>query len=159
MKFIAKALLGQKNTAVNALLMPLVDLPPSPGCEVNWMWLLAAFEDKLHAQAGQDGVVEAIFGMVGTSADPYFVEVGYNRPHLADGSNTLHLHEQGWRGLLIDGKHQNHSINLHAHFVTHDNIAAIFDQHGVPEEPDYVSIDIDSIDVWVARSLLMSKYR
>jgi hypothetical protein len=97
--------------------------------------------------------------MLGTTATPFYVEVGYNRPYLTDGSNTLYLHEKGWSGLLIDGEHSNHSINLHAHFVTPDNIEDIFDQHNVPLEPDYVSIDIDSIDVWVARSLLKSKYR
>lgn len=153
------AVFQEKNTLMNGLLFPLTDLPPSPGCDVNWMWYLAAFEDKLHAQAGQDGVIGVIFDVIGTTEKPYFVEVGYNAPHLTEGSNTLHLHEQGWSGLLIDGEHQNHSINLHAHFVTHDNIVSIFDQHEVPLEPDYVSIDIDSIDVWVARSLLMSKYR
>lgn len=97
--------------------------------------------------------------MLGTTASPYYVEIGYNEPHLSEGSNTLNMHLQGWAGLLIDGGHENHSINLHKHFVRPDNIVEIFDQHGVPEEPDYVSIDIDSLDVWVARSLLRSKYR
>ena len=108
---------------------------------------------------GQDSVLEVIFSMLGTAERPFYVEVGYNAPHLTEGSNTLHLLEQGWDGLLIDGDHENHSINLHAHFVSPDNIVDIFDQHKVPEEPDYVSIDIDSLDVWVARSLLNSKYR
>lgn len=165
--FLSKRVLG-RNTLVNSLLFPLADLPPSPGCEVNWMWYLGAFEnsgsdgsDNDHfSQAGQDGVLDAILDMIGITAEPFYVEVGYNAPHLTSGSNTLHLHERGgWRGLLIDGEHQNKSINLHAHFVTHDNIESIFDQHKVPLEPDYVSIDIDSIDVWVARSLLKSKYR
>jgi hypothetical protein len=97
--------------------------------------------------------------MIGTTANPYYVEIGYNAPYLTEGSNTLHMYHKGWDGLLIDGDHENHSINLHAHFVRPDNIVDIFDQHSVPEEPDYVSIDIDSLDVWVARSLLNSKYR
>jgi len=136
-----------------------IDLPPNPGCEVNWMWYLSAFEDVKLAQAGQDSVLEVIFNMIGTTRSPYYVEIGYNEPFLTTGSNTLHMLQQGWSGLLIDGDHENHSINLHRHFVTPDNIVDIFDQHGVPEEPDYVSIDIDSLDVWVARSLLNSKYR
>ena len=27
-----------------------LDIPPSPGCEVNWMWFLSAFEDVKYAQ-------------------------------------------------------------------------------------------------------------
>lgn len=27
-----------------------VDMPPSPGCEVNWMWFLSAFENVKFAQ-------------------------------------------------------------------------------------------------------------
>ena len=104
-------------------------------------------------------MLEVIFNMIGTSASPFYVEVGYNQPFLSAGSNTLYMHEKGWSGLLVDGLHENHSINLHAHFVTPDNIVTIFDEHDVPLEPDYVSIDIDSLDVWVARSLLKSKYR
>lgn len=110
-------------------------------------------------QAGQDSVLEVIFSMIGSTSNPYYVEIGYNEPFLTPGSNTLHMLQQGWSGLLVDGDHENHSINLHKHFVTPDNIVSILDQHGVPEEPDYVSIDIDSLDVWVARSLLTSKYR
>ena len=30
-----------------------IDLPPSPGCEVNWMWFLSAFEDVKRAQVSE----------------------------------------------------------------------------------------------------------
>lgn len=147
------------NTEYLEQFYPIIDIPPDDGCDVNWMWYLSMFESIKHAQAGQDSVLEVIFSIIETSDDPYFVEIGYNRPHLTDGSNTLDLHMKGWKGLLIDGTHENHSINLHKHYITPNNIEDIFDVHHVPLQPDYVSIDIDSTDVWVARSLLKTKYR
>lgn len=35
----------------------------------------------------------------------------------------------------------------------------LFDKYGVPSEPDFVSIDIDSIDWWIFRSLIKGGYR
>ena len=35
----------------------------------------------------------------------------------------------------------------------------LFRQHGVSIEVDYVSIDIDSFDLWVLRALLASEFR
>jgi hypothetical protein len=76
------------------------------------------------------------------------------------------MREQGWDGLLIASTQQDLTLtltdtasNLHAHVVTPDNVVSIFNGHHVPLEPDYVSIEMDSVDVWVARSLLSSKYR
>jgi len=34
-----------------------------------------------------------------------------------------------------------------------------FDKHKIPLEPDYVSIDIDSTDLWVFRAIIGSKYK
>ena len=66
----------------------------------------------------------------------------------------------GWKGLLLDGRHENSTINLHQEFITADNIVQLFDKYNVPAEPDYVSIDIDSADIWVLRAIISSgKYR
>ena len=45
-------------------------------------------------------------------------------------------------------------MNLRRAFVSSVNIAALFDHYRVPAEPDYLSIDIDSADLWVLRALL-----
>ena len=52
----------------------------------------------------------------------------------------------------------NPEINLHQEFVTSANIVNLFQKYGVPFEPDYVSIDIDSADLWVMKSI-MGSYR
>jgi hypothetical protein len=46
-KSIAKSM---SNTKYLKEFHPVIDLPPSPGCEVNWMWFLSEFEDVKLAQ-------------------------------------------------------------------------------------------------------------
>lgn len=91
----------------------------------------------------------------------YYVEFGFNSDDFNGGSgaNTYSLHKNfGWTGLLLDGGHENAAINLHKEFVRADNIVSLFEKHGVPDEPDYVSIDVDSADVLILDSLLASRF-
>lgn len=39
---------------------------------------------------------------------------------------TRALREQGWSGLLMDGFHENKSINLHKEYMRSDNILQLF---------------------------------
>ena len=64
-----------------------------------------------------------------------------------------------WTGLLLDGGHANPQINLYQEEITPANIVDLFRKYGVPPEPDYVSIDLDTTDLWVLRALLASRYR
>jgi hypothetical protein len=140
-------------------LHPLVHLPPRPGCSVNWMSNIYKFEKNIHSQGGQDGVLENIFANIGVKSR-FYVEIGFNSMDWGFGSNTYALHDQGWNGLLIDIEKENIAINLVKHKVTPENIEGILDLHNVPREPDYISIDIDSTDLWIARSIMLSeKYR
>ncbi len=89
-------------------------------------------------------------------------ECGYDADDLSGGggSNTHHLRSHyGWTGLLLDRGHANASINLHRELISSRNVLELFRKHGVPLEPDYVSIDIDSTDLWVLRALLASPVR
>jgi hypothetical protein len=128
----------------------------------RWVEELAAteFPKGRHSQGGQDGVLRAIFKAIGTvNTPPLAVEFGFDCDSLTGGfgSNVanLVLHE-GWRAVLLDGGHENAAINLHREFLTSANIVEVFARHGVPAEPDYVSIDLDSTDLWVFRTLLTS---
>ena len=84
----------------------------------------------------------------------YFVEFGFNTNDFTVKANTYRLFLEGWRGLLLDGGHTNTSINLHTEFIKSTNIVRLFRKYDVPHEPDYVSIDLDSSDVWVLDALL-----
>ena len=44
-------------------------------------------------------------------------------------------------------------VTIHAEWIDADNIDELFAKHGVPDEPDLVSIDLDGNDYWVWRAL------
>jgi len=133
------------------------------------------------SQGDQDRVLHELFYEVIGVTNKYYVEFG-GCGHLYPGSNTKKLAEprlftQGsrwqknqtpWDGLLMDGSPQcNSSKNferrsfVHQEFITPQNINALFDKYGVPAEPDYVSIDIDSTDLFLLKALISrrSRYR
>ena len=102
-------------------------------------------------------VIDAIFDAIGAINREY-VEVGFNvnEQCAGSGANTCALWRQGWTGLLLDGGHANASINLHTEMVYSHNVEALLAKYGVSTWPDYVSVDIDSWDLWVVDALLRS---
>ena len=114
-------------------------------------------EAQSSSQGQQDGIVRSIFEVISTT-NRYFVELGFDAASYEDpgatGSNTHALWLDGWRGLLIDGDHQNETINLHRAFVTSSNVVALLRQLGTPLEPDYISIDVDSTDLYILERVL-----
>jgi hypothetical protein len=91
----------------------------------------------------------------------FCIEFGYNSNSLTEGSgpNTTNLIiNHNWDKLLLDGHFSNEEINLHSHFLTEDNICEIFEKYNVPLEPGYISIDVDSTDLWLMNSILQ-KYK
>ncbi len=112
---------------------------------------LRLYEKRLISQDGEDGVIEEIFNLIGTTSK-YYVEFGAGQGH--DCSNTKYLREKfGWTGLLMDGGYADPSINLHKEFITAENICDLFKKYGVPYEFDLISIDIDGNDFYVWRSI------
>ena len=111
---------------------------------------------KNSSQGLQDLVLEHLFSRLGTT-NRYFVEIGFDGASAeggGGGSNTFALWEHGWTGLRLDGSHANASINLQREWIMPANIQDILIKHEVPDSPDYVSIDLDSFDIWVFRALL-----
>lgn len=86
----------------------------------------------------------------------YCVEIGF--PY-RKGSNTGELWEQGWKHVQFDGSADpagNVADNTYREFVCGNNVIPIFERYGVPRNPDYIHVDIDSFDLWVAQSILKS---
>jgi len=115
-----------------------------------------------YSQGAQDAVLTSIFDQryLGTTAKQ-FVEFGFpDTTFETSYGNGHHLRQYlGFKeALLLDGSQENESIHLHKRFVKYENIVDIFDEFEVPKEVDYVSIDIDSCDVWVFYALT-KKYR
>jgi hypothetical protein len=68
---------------------------------------------------------------------------------------TKHLRDSfGWSGLLLDSSHEDASINLHQEFVSAENIVELFFKYRVPQNFDFLSVDIDGNDYWVLRPIL-----
>lgn len=131
----------------------------------QWLHSFSSSPDaayKVFSQFNQDGVLKSLFSpyhlstttksLVEFGYPDYSIDTSYgNGRHLI---TNLGFHQE----LLLDGKYDNPGIKLHKHWLTKDNIVGIFDQYGVSTEPDYVSIDIDSCDLWLFLSLT-TKYR
>ena len=116
------------------------------------------YERSVSSEYGEDGVIEKIFEMIEPTTR-FAVEFG-----AADGvflSNTLNLIvNHGWSALLIEGlpryaellrknyKHLPRVKTLEA-WVYPGNIEILFEENGVPEDFDFLVIDIDSNDYYV----------
>lgn len=102
-------------------------------------------------------MLASLFGHIGVTNKFYsefgFDQWGWFKFYHESGPNTQLLNEEGWHGLLMDGSHFNPFDNLHMEFVRPDNVVELFQKYSVPPEPDYVSIDIDSCDLWVFLNL------
>lgn len=120
----------------------------------RYAWKMPFIERREYSQNGEDGIIEAIFAMIGTT-NRWYVEFG-----VEDGMecNTRYLRiHRGWTGVLMDGGQENPSINLRKEFITADNIETLFAKHQVPALFDLLSIDIDGNDYWVWKAV--TRYR
>lgn len=114
------------------------------------------------SQGAQDELLQSLLQRLG-SGNRQYVEFGFDsNEHCAGGggSNTCVLaRDHGWTGLLMDGGHENASINLHREFITSTNIARLLRKHRVPTHVAYMSVDIDSAEVWVLTTIFDAGYR
>lgn len=108
-----------------------------------------------YSQGFQDSVLASLF----TSLEPknkQYVEFGFDSHSYegGGGSNTAYLHlTKNWTGNLVDGSNENPKINLTKAFVYPDTICSLLLSLGVPVGVDYISIDIDTCDLWVFLAL------
>mmetsp|Transcript_617 Transcript_617/g.1048 ORF Transcript_617/g.1048 Transcript_617/m.1048 type:complete len:376 (-) Transcript_617:42-1169(-) len=111
---------------------------------------------QYYSQNDEDGIIEYLFKNLNTT-NKYYVEFGAE-----DGrqDNTRRLREHfGWYGLTMDKQFENKTIGLFKEQITPGNIAGIFRKHRVPKDIDLLSVDVDSFDVFVLRSILNAGYR
>lgn len=125
---------------------------------MSWMRELNNKCEKVTSQFGQDGILKEIFANIGTT-NKFCVEFGHSETTYKFTNVGRLVQEDGWKALLMDGENENPEINLHKEFITSGNIIDLFDKYHVPQEPDYVSIDIDSCDLWVMKKIMQSKYK
>ena len=129
-------------------------------------WILALKEKQFrqghYSQSYQDVLIDEVFENIGTkNTPPFCVEFGFNCCSFTEGSgaNVANLVlKKKWNCLLLDGDNQNADINLYKHFLTSENICDIFRTYNVPKTPEYISIDVDTTDLWLFRALI-NEYR
>jgi hypothetical protein len=118
---------------------------------------------KVYSQHDEDGIIEEIFARIGTT-DRFFVEFG-----VGDGTEncTLYLLLKGWSGAWMDGsaacvaaarRHlgflmKNGRLRVREAFITAENIEQLFAEERVPQEFDFLSIDVDRNDFWIWKAL------
>lgn len=115
-------------------------------------------EGDEYSQFGEDGLIEAVFELIGTT-NKWCFEVG-----AADGiyySNTKRLREAGWEAVLIESDEakarkliaacapleNEHAICAHVDAET--RLDDIFVFRHVPKDMDLGVIDVDGQDYWV----------
>jgi len=114
------------------------------------------------SQGMQDAVIRQLVDQIGDGRREY-VEFGFDSTQHCSGgggSNTCVLaRDHGWSGLLLDVRNENPRINLRKAAVRSDTIAAVLTKWNVSYTVDYLSIDIDSADLWVMRAILAAGFR
>ncbi|KAF8067146.1 hypothetical protein HT031_002193 [Scenedesmus sp. PABB004] len=118
-------------------------------------FLAGSKEAKVYSQYGEDGLIEFISSCVGAPTKTY-VEFGVES---CSECTTRALRKKGWKGLLLDGGHEDPLINLHKHFLTAENIASLFGKYGVPRAFDHLTVDVDLNTPYLLRAVLAAGYR
>lgn len=123
---------------------------------------LAAYEWRIFSQNGEDGILDEIFRRIGAGKRT-LVEIGVD-----DGrqcNTALLVKRARWSGWMIEGnptraaalarnyRRYRKRLRTIQRMIDADNVRALFEELGVPNELDLLSIDVDGNDYWVWRAL------
>jgi hypothetical protein len=118
---------------------------------------LSLFEKKIFSQNGEDGITMKLVELIYDCNDcnnnnKFYVEFGVEN---GMECNTRILREKyNWKGLQMDGGHQNNSINLKKEFVMKENVLELFKKYNVPQNINVLSVDIDFNDFYCLKEIL-----
>jgi len=118
---------------------------------------LARYEYSWLSQNGEDGIIRYLFDEIGFESR-WFVEFGFG----AVQCNSLRLMKQeGFSGLLMDGSSENveffnhtarksrlQSVKAVQAFITLENLQDLIRGNDVPQDIDFLSLDVDGNDYW-----------
>jgi hypothetical protein len=113
-------------------------------------------EKQVFSQQGEDGIIDSIFKLIGAK-DKFFVDIGAGDG--MTGSNTYNLRLKGWKGVGFDVESAIPWYNIRSQKISKDNAALQLEDAGVSSEFDFLSLDIDSIDLYVLNTILKNGYR
>lgn len=135
-------------------LMPIIqhNFPQAMTKNDKWIESLSRVApEKAYSQFGEESFIGHIFNNIGTT-NKYFVDLG-----AGDGvnlSNTKFFKDTyGWTGLMVDADNKGND-EVKQHFINDSNIIDILQKYDVPEEFDFLSIDVDGNDYWILDRIL-----
>jgi len=115
---------------------------------------LRRHQGQVYSQNGEDGLIAEIFRRLGGPQSRVFIEIG-----VGNGlqNNTRFLLEQGWRGLWIEGFAagaqaaaatfrqyvETGQLQIAQRVATPENINEIVGAARLPDEIDFLSVDVD----------------
>lgn len=123
---------------------------------------LARYEYSWLSQNGEDGIIRYLFDRIGFESR-WFVEFGFGPVQC----NSLRLMRfEAFSGLLMDGSTENVNFFNYAArkagitgvkavraFITRENLESLLHENGVPQEIDFLSLDVDGNDYWFWEAL------
>ncbi|KAG7380395.1 hypothetical protein PHYPSEUDO_007250 [Phytophthora pseudosyringae] len=124
---------------------------------LRWICELWRHEWGIYSQNGEDGVLRKIFQHIGTK-DKSYVEFGTENGQECNTRLLRQIH--GWKGLLMDSRYEDDSIELHREFITRDNLMPLLAekyQRLVPQDLDLLSIDVDFNDFWLLSAVDLTR--
>lgn len=118
---------------------------------------------KSNSQAGQD-----IFAALMTrKTNGYFIDLGASEP-IAHNNTYMLETELGWNGLLVDispkniddCKNARSPKNIYLEYdLLKKPLIEIFKENNVPNNIDYISFDVDTADIHLARTFPYGSYK
>lgn len=108
------------------------------------------FENKKYSQFGEDGITEKIFEIIGFTNKTY---LDFGATETENNSEVLHK-EYGFSGTLWNGGDISCEYStVHKEFITNENILDLCKKYKVPDEFDFLSIDIDGNDWYIWKTI------
>jgi len=120
---------------------------------------LKLFEKKITSQNGEDGIIEKIFEVIGTT-NKIAVEIGVTSGGNGMENNTRNLSSAGWKLFWLDCKRPEFipsNCKFIENFLTVNNVCDVLEENNIPYNLDFLSIDIDSNDYHIRQ--ILSNYR
>tara|TARA_B100001094_G_scaffold227486_1_gene222003 strand:+ start:1403 stop:2206 length:804 start_codon:yes stop_codon:yes gene_type:complete len=121
---------------------------------------LSEYFKSIFSQHGEDGILEYLYSIIDLKKK-YYVEFGASNGNTIENTRSLRVNH-GWSGLLMEGDKElvNQSKGLvNNEWITSENIMELFSKYEVPNDFDFLSIDIDSDDIYVFDEIDTEKYK
>lgn len=119
------------------------------------------YEKSVYSQQGEDGIIARIFEVIGTDTK-VAVDIGAYDGRIT--SNVMALEDNGWRAVKFEGGEiadtdEAKRNGVIKEWVEPENVVELLEQHNVPKDFDFLSLDIDSIDYHVLKEMLHNGYQ